>query len=94
MFNVNDEDCRALWASVLTQAIRDLDSYVDQKVAYNYIFMEPDRGVGCFVWVCNVLGLDPDAVRTVAMTREGRARIKDKNRPRPCRRTNVTTKEV
>lgn len=86
MLNVNDDDCRALWASVLIQAIKDLDSYMDRKLAYDYIFVEPDRGVGCFIWVCNVLGLDPEAVRTVVMTREGRARIKDKNRPRPVRR--------
>ena len=90
---MNDDNCRALWASVLIQAIKDLDSFTDRKLAYDYIFMEPDRGVGCFVWVCGVLGLEPDAIRTVVMTREGRARIKDKNRPRPYRKSkrNVRT---
>jgi hypothetical protein len=85
---VNDDDCRALWASVLVQAIKDLDGKysTDRKLAYHYIFLEPDRGAGSFLWVCGVLGLEPDALRTIVMTRAGRARIKDKNRPRPYRK--------
>lgn len=88
---MNDDNCRALWASVMIQAIKDLDGKysTDRKLAYHYVFLEPDGGAGSFLWVCGVLGLEPDAVRAAVMTREGRARIKDKNRPRLRRKVST-----
>ena len=79
---IDDGACRALWSAVLIQAIRDLDSkYASERyLAKQYVFSDPDRGPGSFGWVCYMLDLDPDAMRTIVMSKDGRSRIKDKNR--------------
>lgn len=83
-FGVDDGCYRALWSAVLIQAIRDLDGkYQNERtMARQYVFFDSDGGVGSFGWTCNMLGLNPEAIRTIVMTRKGRARLKDKNRNR------------
>ena len=81
---IDDGACRALWSAVLIQAIRDLDGkYQNERFqARQYVFFDADRGPGSFDWVCYMLDLNPEALRTIVMSKHGRSRIKDKNRNR------------
>ena len=92
---IDDGACRALWSAVLIQAIRDLDGkYQSERFqAKQYVFFDADRGPGSFGWVCHMLDLDPEAVRTIVMTKAGRSRIKDKNRNRGRSMLKVTEQE-
>lgn len=85
---VDDGPYRALWSAVMIQAIRDLSgrSSTDRTIAQNYIFEERCSLPGSFDWICSMLGLEPNAIRTIVMTREGRARLQDRNRQRPRRK--------
>lgn len=62
-----------LWAAVLQQAVADAggrkpkgNTRNDRRVVMDsarYWFARKGRGVGSFLWVCEALGLDPDALR-------------------------------
>lgn len=67
------EACRSLWGAVLRQAVQDLLAESDDALRVNLRriyserarrwFRAEERGVGGFLWVCEVLGLDPDYIR-------------------------------
>lgn len=69
-------DYRALWASVILQAVRDIDgsSLVERRIALNYI-NDTRTGPGSFEWICAMLDLDTDRIRTMTLSREGRRRL-------------------
>lgn len=93
---IDDGACRALWSAVLIQAIRDLDGKYqsERTLARQYVFFEADRGPGSFDWVCYMLDLNPEALRTIVMSKNGRSRIKDKNRNRGRSMLRALTQEV
>ena len=57
-----------LWKAVLADALalvagqRSATSH-EQLRAYVWIYVSTRRGLGSFPWVCEVLGLEPSAVR-------------------------------
>ena len=63
----------ALWASVLFQAIRDMDT-TRRKTAASYIFSNRDD-VGSMQWICAMLDLDYRRLQMLCTTREGRNKI-------------------
>lgn len=88
----DDGPYRAMWSAVLIQAIKDLDGKysTDRTQAKAYVFRERGELVGSFDWICTHLDLDPEVIRTIVMTREGRRFLKDKNR----RSTRKLTREA
>jgi hypothetical protein len=80
---------RALWASVLLQAIRDLDSSdtSEKHKAREYVWTDQRCNEGSFDWICTMLDLDRERLRTLAMTRDGRIRIGGKNQGNHVPRT-------
>lgn len=71
---------RGLWASVLLQAIRDVDSSerCDREPALTYI-NDSSAETGSFLWVCEMLDLDPDRIRMMSISREGRRQLLGRN---------------
>lgn len=67
---------RALWASVILQAVRDMDgsSLTERRIALNYI-NDTRTGPGSFEWICAMLDLDTNRIRTMTLSRDGRRRL-------------------
>jgi hypothetical protein len=65
--------CTALWASVLVQAIGDMDSRVrsDAKAARDWVF-DDSIGIGSFRWICEMLDLDYDRLQFACLSRHSR----------------------
>lgn len=65
---------RALWASVLLQAIRDVDNKEERYEALDYLhsFSEKERS---FNWICDMLDLDTERIRTLTLTHTGRRKL-------------------
>jgi len=67
---------RLLWAEVLIRGIQDLD-LKDSLVENEYLFFfsavrwfqSPLNNIGSFVWVCEVLDLDPVQIKRKAFRR-------------------------
>jgi hypothetical protein len=69
-----EKGCKNLWAAVLEQAIQDaqceIASYKD-KVEYIFSrnalewFYSDGREIGSFLWICNILDIDPKSVFTL-----------------------------
>ena len=70
----NDEGYRALWSTVLYQAIHDIDSHTNRRPAIAWIF-GPREDLGSMRWICDMLDLDYDKLISLSMTLEGRAKI-------------------
>jgi len=70
----DDEGYRALWATVIYQAIHDIESHTNRRVAIDWVFSER-TDVGSMRWICDMLDLDYGKLQNLSMTREGRARI-------------------
>jgi hypothetical protein len=69
---------RALWAAVLVAAIKDLDErYPAVREAAKVWIYSNDTHPQSFRWACDMLGIDSGALQTAAMTREGRAPIRN-----------------
>lgn len=66
---------RALWASVLLQAIKDLDTIREAPSAKWWIFQSTETGAGSYHWVCNQLDIDEHQLAITCTTREGRWKI-------------------
>ena len=79
--SLDDNAVRGLWASVIVQAIKDMDSRIlcDGRVAKNWMYAARHNNVGSFEWICEMLGLDADRIRTICLTRDGRKRLKNNN---------------
>lgn len=73
METCNLEGCRALWAAVLYQAIKDVDG-VGRRPAINWIYSKR-TGVGSKRWICDMLDLDYYKLQNLCMSRAGRKRV-------------------
>ena len=51
-----------LWSAVLERAIKDW-----HKLKYRWelrqYFTSPSRGIGSFLWICELLGFNPEQIR-------------------------------
>ena len=65
---------RALWASVILTALRDIQRNEGKISALNWIF-STEHGKGSMRWVCDVCNFDYYKLQHLAMSREGRRRI-------------------
>lgn len=74
--NAEHSEYRVLWASVLLQAVRDMDSrYLgEREQALNYLYSRR-TDIGSFNWVCDALDLDRDHIQQMAVTRSGRSKL-------------------
>jgi len=56
--------CKRLWYAVLEQAVKDAQGYYNSRreEARQWLFSE-NHGAASFLWICDVLGLDPDFFR-------------------------------
>lgn len=73
---------RALWAAVLTTAFADLDDRKREIVADARQWIDSsDNSPQSYLWVCQILGVDPNELRFICNTRHGR-KILHKNNGR------------
>jgi hypothetical protein len=70
----NDEGYIALWATVIYQAINDIDSHTERRPAIDWVFSDR-TDVGSMRWICDMLDLDYGKLLNLSMTREGRSKI-------------------
>jgi hypothetical protein len=77
-----DDNCRNLWAAVLERAIEDAvrggNYWIDRENAKTW-FLSDDRDVGSFLWVCDIVNLDPSVLRAFVLGKSDT----DKNLPHP-----------
>lgn len=69
-----EEACKRLWAAVLAQAVRDAlggNLYL-RKSAWAWLRSENQR-VSSFHWICTILGLNPESVRTLVANKDNSA---------------------
>ena len=70
---------RAVWAAVITTAIKDMDyngplREAIRQHARNWLFSNESTPQS-FLWICEMLDLDGGRIQTLCLTREGRAKI-------------------
>jgi hypothetical protein len=75
-----EKACKHLWAAVLDQAIQDAlcevpskegnVEYIFKKKALNWFFSRCE-GIGSFLWICNVLDIDPKSVLSLFANTDG-----------------------
>ena len=60
-----EDACKRLWTAVLRQAITDAQGSYDvyRQKARDWLLSE-NREPHSFLWICEVLGLEPDLFRT------------------------------
>lgn len=86
---------RGLWASVLLQAIRDMDSAEkeERRPALHYLY-DNSEDPGSFNWVCTMLDLDTERIRSMTLSRDGRRKLVGRNigntKPRTTNHDNFT----
>jgi hypothetical protein len=68
---LSEKACKNLWAAVLEQAIQDAQcEMASNKENVEYIFTRnalewfygEGREIGSFLWICNILDIDPKSV--------------------------------
>lgn len=90
--NVDITGCYRLWATVVHQAIKDIDQS-PRGAAADWLYSKR-RGVGSMRWICDMLDLDYYKLLNLCMTRAGRAVILKKDRRRnPDKRKKKTMEE-
>jgi hypothetical protein len=65
--------CRRLWAAVLEQAIKDARDETSKPLRFErpdgqsaqHWFGSENDGIGSFLWICEMLDLEPRFVRTL-----------------------------
>jgi hypothetical protein len=65
--------CRRLWAAVLEQAIKDARDETTKRRRFEradgqtaqHWFLSENGGIGSFLWICEMLDLEPRFVRTL-----------------------------
>ena len=72
--SINDEPYRRLWATVLWQAVRDMNQESRALSARHYIFNKRNDP-GSAQWICDMLDFDIYALQRLCMTRAGRSKI-------------------
>ena len=83
---------RRLWAAVVFQAIRDMESEVTRRPAIDWLYSER-TGPQSMRWICDMLDLDYHKLLNLSMTRAGRAKIlKGQSRTGVARRSPRTMK--
>lgn len=77
---MNDQGIRQLWASVISQAICDVDLRGDRVVrAQAMRWLNSDaQNEGSLRWICDMLDLDADRIRMMCMSRTGRKSLTGK----------------
>jgi len=77
---VNDESIRQLWASVISQAICDIDVRGDRQSRTDAIrWINSEKGTPqSFIWICDMLDLDAGKIRMLAISRQGRKQLTGK----------------
>ena len=60
--NTMQDACKKLWSAVLEQAIRDAQGNYDSEEARKW-FLSEDDGTASLIWICDLLGLEPDLFR-------------------------------
>jgi hypothetical protein len=65
---------RRIWAAVVYQAIRDMESEMTRRPAIDWLYSDK-KGPQSMRWICDMLDLDYDKLLHLSMTRAGRARI-------------------
>lgn len=58
-----------LWSSVLTLAMQDLSGADHLAKPARAWFVSRNTSLGSLIWICDQLGLDPDAVRQKVLRR-------------------------
>ncbi len=77
---MNDQGIRQLWASVISQAICDIDLRGDRVVraqAARWINSDSQEA-GSLRWICDMLDLDAEKIRMRCMSRSGRKSLTGK----------------
>ena len=54
---------KKLWASVLGRAVIDLRRKKHRQSARFWFYNDKNQGAGSFLWVCDVLEIDPGKTR-------------------------------
>ena len=92
---MNDESIRQLWASVISQAICDIDVRGDRQSRVDAIrwINSEQSAPQSFVWVCDMLDLDSGKIRMMAMSRQGRKQLTGKLFSRRALEYKKTTME-
>jgi len=58
--------CKRLWSAVLEQALTDAQgNYNSLREEARKWFLSENYGAASFLWICDVLDLDPDFLRNV-----------------------------
>ena len=60
---MTETECRRLWAAVLEQAFEDAQAR-GLEDAKKWFISEKSE-VGSFLWICDALDIDPQALRTI-----------------------------
>lgn len=71
---VDEAPYRRLWAAVVYQAIRDMESFSERRLAMDWIHSKSTKPQS-MRWICDMLDLDYYKLLSLSMTREGRSRI-------------------
>ena len=59
-----EQKYRNLWAAVLKQAIKDANQNTKNPLNNPYLWFHSDsHAVGSFLWICNILNIDPESIR-------------------------------
>lgn len=66
---------RALWAAILIQAVKDIDSELEAKEAKWWVFDSYREDIGSINWICSMLDIDVGKIQTLCLTQEGRWKI-------------------
>ena len=85
---------RRIWAAVVYQAIKDMESDMTRRPAIDWLYSDK-TGPQSMRWICDMLDLDYHKILNLSMTRAGRSRIlrwaevnsKVKRSPRTMART-------
>jgi len=62
--NKMEQKYKNLWSAVLKQAIKDANQ--NTKYPFNnprLWFQSKNHTVGSFLWICNILNIDPESIR-------------------------------
>jgi hypothetical protein len=62
--DVMEETCKRLWIAVLKQAIEDArgNYHRNREKALSW-FNSENQGTGSFLWICSILGFNPNLTR-------------------------------
>ena len=69
VIDIMTEGCRRLWAAVLEQAVEDVKRGRDNSDTALSWFQSDSENVGSFLWVCGILGIDPESIKRILVQR-------------------------